>query len=442
MSDSPLDDVYSGESRSVDAVLDTQSPIDRSARALEQFFRKEWGSVLSILMAHLRDLQLAEDVLSEAMVSALETWKDKGVPGNPKAWLLHAARNRAVDRIRRASNFRIKKEEWARLQALDTDYDSLTEDADIPDERLRLIFTCCHDVLERDVQIALTLRTLCGLNTSDIARAFLLPEATLAQRLVRAKRKIQKQGVAYEVPELSALPERLESVLAVVYLIFNKGYSIPSVRGESNEEGEDLCAEAMGLGRALLSLLPDEPEVAGLNALMYLHDARRAARHDQAGELIMLDLQDRTLWNRERIASGQKLLARAMQGGRVGIYTLQGAISAEHATAPSSSDTNWRAITVLYGHLYSLSPSPVIRLNRAVSLSFAQTPDRGLEAMPTADDGNRLDDYQPYHAALADMQARAGRPDIAEHHYQRAIDLSQTDGEKRYLRQKKDDLNR
>jgi len=394
--------------------------------------RKEWGSVLAILVAHLRDLQFAEDVLSEAIIAALESWKDKDVPDNPKAWLLRTARNRAVDKIRRASNYRIKKEEWASLQALDKNYESLTEDTDIPDERLRLIFTCCHGVLDRDSQIALTLRTLCGLSTADIAKAFLLPEATLAQRLLRARRKIQKQGITYEVPERSELPERLESVLAVVYLIFNKGYSLPA----KIEKGEDLCAEAIQLGKALLSVLPEQPEVAGLNALMNLHDSRRPARHDLEGELIMLEQQDRSLWSKDRIRVGQQLLAKAICGRRVGVYTLQAAISAEHANAATSADTNWRAIAALYGHLYTLSPSPVIKLNRAVALSFAENPEQGLEAMPKADETNRLEQYQPFHAALADMQARAGRTAIARHHYQLAIDLSETAGEKHYLKQR------
>ena len=352
--------------------------------------------------------------------------------------MLRTARNRAIDYFRRISNFRIKQSEIALLQELQQGELEIELDGAIPDERLRLIFTCCHPLLERPAQIALTLRTLCGLRTTELARAFLIPESTMAQRLVRAKKKIKEAAIPYATPDKAQLAERLDSVLSVIYLIFNEGYS--STNHQDSIRG-DLCDEALYLGEALLALLPAEPEVAGLYALLHLHDARRDARYGSAGELLMLDEQDRCKWNRDKINCGAQLLGRALHSGRVGVYTLQAAISAEHAKAPTSADTNWRAIAALYAHLYSLNPTSVVRLNRAVAVSFAEGAAAGLDAMPRTNEDNELESYQPYHAALADMYLRNGDTLAAVVHFERAIALSGNLREQAFLQKKLQALN-
>jgi len=413
-----------------------KSPQPNAAEVtIDALAKHEWGSVLAVLVSHINDLQLAEDVLQDAVISALTHWKSAGIPGNPKAWLLRTARNRAVDYFRRRSGYLMRQSELAVLQELQKQADTPELDSAIPDDRLRLMFTCCHPILTSDAQIALTLKTLCGLRTVEIARAFLVPEATMAQRLVRAKRKLKNTSVPYAEPGEAELPERLESVLAVIYLIFNESYSSTDYLDTACDE---LYSEALYLSDTLLELMPDEPEVRGLNALLCLNGSRRAARFDVDGNLLMLNQQDRSEWDQISIERGNRMLKSALGFGRVGVYTLQAAISAEHARATTSDATDWQAIVQLYSHLYALSPSLVIKLNRAVAVSFAEGAAAGLAAMPGVSSdisgGSELANYQPYHAAMADLHARNGSREEAKRHFDTAIALSNSSREKAYLR--------
>ena len=396
---------------------------------LEHTFRQETGRVRAVLLSSLRDFELVEDVLQEAFLVATERWPLDGVPTNPPAWLLITARRKAIDRLRRASVLARKQE----LLLTELERSTTVPIDSFPDERLKLIFTCCHPALNMEARVALTLHTLGGLTTPEIAAAFLVPEATLAQRLVRAKRKIRDAGIPYAIPPADQLAERLDGVLAVLYLIFNAGYTA-SLGNELIHY--DLCSEALRLSRALVTLLPEEPEVLGLTALMLLHDARRAARVSAQGELITLEEQDRTLWNGVQIAEGAALLEQALLMHSPGPYQIQAAISALHSQAARSEETDWLQIAMLYGELLKRNNSLVIKLNWAVALAMASEPARGLSVLTELDDTGSLQRYYLFHSARADLLRRAEDWQAAYDAYLKALDLAQNAVERAFLQRR------
>ena len=397
---------------------------------VEAVYRAEFGRVVASLTGRFGDLDLAEEMTQEAFVEAVRRWPTEGVPPNPGGWLTVVARNRALDRLRRESTRQARHEEAMVLTAAEDPRAPVTS---VTDERLRLLFTCCHPALALEAQVALTLRLLGGLTVPEVAAAFLVPERTMAQRITRAKRKIAAANIPYRVPRDHELPGRLRGVLAVVYLVFTEGH-LPG----SGDTGvrDDLCAEAIRLGRVLRDLMPDEPEVAGLLALMLLTDARRAARVDADGVLVTLGDQDRSLWNRELIAEGHALVRECLRRNRPGHYQLLAAINAVHTDAASAADTDWVQVLALYDQLEAVSPTPVVALNRAVALAEVDGPQAGLAVV----DALPLDGYHPFHATRADLLRRLGRHADAVGAYDRALELATNPAERAYLTRRRAEL--
>jgi RNA polymerase sigma-70 factor, ECF subfamily len=399
--------------------------------AVEEVYRSDWGRIVAALIGLIGDFDLAEECAQEAFTVAVEQWRVSGVPEFPRAWIIQTARHKAIDRIRRRARFEEKVEDHCDSELLRTIEEPNYHTDGILDERLRLIFTCCHPALAPEAQVALTLRTLCGLETDEIARAFLVPPPTMAQRLVRAKRKIRDAGIPYVVPEAREMGGRLDAVLTVIYLVFNEGYA--ATRGGPLLR-TDLCAEAIRFGRLVRLLMEPRPpaEATGLLALMLLHDARRDARMYEAGDLVLLEHQDRARWNQQQIAEALPLVEESLRRGN-GRYALQAAIAAQHCQAANAASTNWAQIVAFYDLLERIQPSPIVALNRAVAVAMAESPQSGLaivEALAASDD---LGDYHLLHATRADLLRRMGSSAEAARSYQRALELVTNDTERRYL---------
>jgi RNA polymerase sigma-70 factor (ECF subfamily) len=397
---------------------------------IEQIYREESGRILATLIRLLADFDLAEEAMQEAFTAALACWPRDGTPANPRAWLVSAGRNKAIDLLRRRARFEAKREELERLNTLAHRVKEEPEETMLQDDRLRLIFTCCHPALAREAQVALTLRTLGGLSTEEIARAFLVPIPTMAQRLVRAKQKIRDAGIPYRVPPDDELKERLEAVMLVVYLVFNEGYNATS--GDALVRRE-LCSEAIRLERVLCQLMPRQVEARALLALMLLHDSRRDARVDPNGDIVLLEDQDRSLWHAEQVQEGLELVDGALRRGAAGPYALQAAIAALHARAAPAAETDWHQIAALYDRLLLLQPSPVVELNRAVAVAMCEGPAVGLQLLEELDEKGDLDGYYLLPAARADLLRRMERWTDAATEYRRALGLVSLDAERRFL---------
>ena len=406
------------------------SPDRVADEAVEAVWRSDWGRILATLIRLVGDFQVAEDAAQEAFAAAVDQWRTSGVPDSPRAWIIQTARHKAIDQIRRRKRFEEPLESHAPSIAIPAT--TIEEISEIPDDLLRLIFTCCHPALAIEAQVALTLRTVAGLQTDEIARAFLVPEATMAQRLVRAKRKIRDAGIPYSVPSAIDMPERIDAVLTVIYLIFNEGYA--PTRGETLMR-TDLCTEAIRLGNLIRMLMDPHPpaEATGLVALMLLHDSRRGARLDDAGDLVVLEDQDRTHWDRAKIAEALPLVDESLRAGP-GPFALQAAIAALHCQAARAEDTDWPQIVGLYEVLERLQPSPIVSLNRAVAVAMVDGPQRGLSLMDEL--AGDLENYHLLHAARADLLRRMGSPEEAAKSYARALELVSNESERRFLKRR------
>jgi len=412
--------------------------ISSANSAVDAVYRNDWGRIVATLIRSFGDFDTAEEAAQDAFAAAVNQWPSEGVPSSPAAWIIQTAKHKAIDRLRRQTRFHEKVESYA------SEIDSTTEQPDpftneIADDRLRLIFTCCHPALTPEAQIALTLRTLCGLQTEEIARAFLVPPTTMAQRLVRAKRKIRDAGIPYKVPDTSEISERLDAVLTVIYLVFNEGYA--STQGAQLLRG-DLCAEAIRLARIVRMLMAPLPpaEVTGLLALMLLHHSRRDARVNETGDLIVLEEQNRTRWHQDEITEALTFVRQALISPDAGSFTFQAAIAAEHCRAREAQDTDWRQIVAFYDRLQTLQPTPIILLNRAVAIAMADGPAQGLALIDQITAGGELDDYYLLHAARADLLRRLGSVEEAAHNYARALELTNNESEKRFFNKRLKEL--
>ena len=417
------------------AKLDVNPDINK---AIDSVYRSDWGKIVAALIKLVGDFDVAEEAAQEAFTIAVNQWQAIGIPEFPRAWIIQTARYKAIDRIRRRTRLAEKVEWYAASGLIPTSVTPNYDTNEIPDDRLRLIFTCCHPALSSESQVALTLRMLGGLDTDEIARAFLVPTATLAQRLVRAKRKIRDAGIPFAVPDTNEMPERVDAVLTVIYLVFNEGYA--ATRGEAMVRA-DLCTEAIRLGRLVRMLMAPQPpaEASGLLALMLLHDSRREARLDAQGEIVLLEEQDRRRWNQQQITEALPLVEESLRGGS-GPFALQAAIAALHCQAARAEDTDWPQIVQLYNLLERLQPSPIISLNRAVAVAMVDGPQSALDLINELAADGGLDDYHMLHAARADMLRRAGSFEKAAQSYERALALVTNDSERRFLERRRHEV--